>query len=76
MNILKNMEAVFLTAAVLAVSASQFGGPISEAQARAYTPDAAAIATSGKVAVVNVTAKRLSAEEKAELLADAAGSRG
>ncbi|WP_020653225.1 hypothetical protein [Massilia niastensis] len=70
MNILKHMEAVFIVAATMAVSASTLDGAIPEAHARPYSASADAIATSGKTAVVTVTARRLTADEKA-----AAGSR-
>ncbi|MBQ5947089.1 hypothetical protein [Massilia sp. ST3] len=65
MNTLKHMEAVFIVTAAMAVSASYLGGAIPEAQARPYGANPDAIATSGKVAVVTVTAKRLSLAEKA-----------
>ncbi|WP_290420369.1 hypothetical protein [Massilia sp. YIM B02443] len=73
MNILKHMEAAFLVAALVAVPASYLGGGIPDAQAdvnaavkgQAY---ADAVATSGKTAVVIVSAKRLDAEEKREIL--------
>ena len=68
MNILKHMEAVFLFTAAMAVPASYLGAAIPEAQARPYGADPAAVATSGKVAVVTVTARRLSAAEKAQPL--------
>jgi hypothetical protein len=68
MNIIKHMEAVFLVTAAMAVPASYLGAAVPEAQARAYSADPAAVATSGKVAVVSVTAKRLSAAEKADTL--------
>jgi len=55
----------------LAVSGSYLLDAIPEAQARNYSPDPAMVASGGKMAVVTVTAKRLSAEEKA-----AAGARG
>lgn len=74
MNTLKHMEAVFLVTAAMAVSASYLDGAIPEAQARAYGANPAAIATSGKVAVVTVTAKRLSAEEKAGVLVASRGA--
>jgi hypothetical protein len=44
---------------------------IPEAQARNYSADAAMVASGAKVAVVTVSAKRLSAEEK-----QVAGARG
>lgn len=70
MNIIKNMEAVFVVAMALAVPGSYLLDGIPEAQARTYTADAAQIASGDKVAVVTVSAKRLSAEDKAD------GSRG
>ena len=68
MNILKHMEAVFLFTAAMAVPASYLGAAIPEAQARPYGADPAAVASSGKVAVVTVTARRLTAVEKAQPL--------
>lgn len=70
MNIMKNMEAVFVVAMALAVPGSYLLDGIPQAQARTYTADAAQVASGDKVAVVKVSAKRLSAEEKAD------GSRG
>jgi hypothetical protein len=70
MNIMKNMEAVFVVAMALAVPASYLVDGVPEAQARSYSVDAAQVASGDKMAVVTVSAKRLSAEEKA------AGSRG
>lgn len=72
MNILKQMEAAFLVAALVAVPASYLGGGIPDAQAHVNTAStqayADAVATSGKTAVVVVSAKRLDVEEKRELL--------
>ncbi|MGI4718955.1 MAG: hypothetical protein ACRYGO_03710 [Janthinobacterium lividum] len=70
MNIMKHMEAVFIVAMGVAVSGSYLIDSIPEAQARPYTADAAQVASGVRMAVVTVTAKRLSPEEKA------AGSRG
>ena len=66
MNVRKNAEAVFLAAAVCATFT---------AYATAYVPSAravkavstSAVATDSNMQVVVVTAKRLSAEEKAQL---------
>lgn len=71
MNIMKHMEAVFVVAISLAVSGSYLLDSIPEAQARAYSTDSAMVASGDKMAVVTVSAKRLSDEEKL-----AAGSRG
>ena len=72
MNILKHMEAAFLVAALVAVPASYLGGGIPDAQARVNAATsqtyADAVATPGKTAVVVVSAKRLDAEDKRELL--------
>jgi hypothetical protein len=70
MNIIKHMEAVFVVTMALAVPGSYLLDGIPEAQARTYTPDAAQVASGAKMAVVTVSAKRLSAEELAD------GSRG
>jgi len=66
MNILKNMEAVFLVTAALALSASYVANARPATNADADTPQAYA----SNVPVVVVTAKRLSAAEKAQSLRD------
>lgn len=71
MNVIKHMEAVFVVAISLAVSGSYLVDAIPEAQARAHVADAAMVASGDKMAVVTVSAKRLSSEEKL-----AAGARG
>ena len=71
MNIMKHMEAVFVVALSVAASGSYLLDAIPEAQARSYSADAAMIASGDKMAVVTVSAKRLSVEEK-----QAAGARG
>ena len=71
MNLMKHMEAVFVVAMSLAVPGSYLLDAIPDAHARSYDADTAMIASGDKTAVVTVTAKRLSAEEK-----QAAGVRG
>lgn len=71
MNVMKHMEAVFVIAMSLAVSGSYLMEAIPEAQARNYSADTAMVASGDKMAVVTVSAKRLSGEEK-----QAAGDRG
>jgi hypothetical protein len=71
MNIMKHMEAVFVVAMSPAVSRSYLLDAIPEPQPRNYKADAALVASGHKVAVVTVSAKRLSAEVK-----QAAGARG
>lgn len=71
MNVMKHMEALFVIAMSLAVSGSYLMEAIPEAQARNYSADTAMVASGGKMAVVTVSAKRLSSEEK-----QAAGDRG
>lgn len=73
MNILKNMEAIFVVTLALVGSADY----LAEALPQANAAPVSAIATSGKVAVVTVSAKRMTAEEKAQSLVDerSAGSR-
>lgn len=71
MNVMKHMEAVFVVAISLAVSSSYLLDSIPEVQARSYAADTALVASGDKMAVVTVTAKRLTDEEK-----QAAGSRG
>lgn len=63
MNILKHMEAAFIALALAALPASYLADAIPDAQARAADA-AVAVATPGKMAVVTVSAKRLSADEK------------
>lgn len=62
MNILKHMEAVFVAAAVLAVSGAHLVDSLPSAHARA--PVATSTETK-PTAVVVVTAKRMTAKEKA-----------
>ena len=64
MNLMKHMEAVFIVAMSVAVSGSYLLDAIPEAHARNYSADAAMVASGDKVAVVTVSAKRLSAQEK------------
>lgn len=75
MNILKNMEAIFVVTLALVGTADYLADGLPQAHAQPLV--ASAIATSGKVAVVTVSAKRMSAEEKAQSLLDerSAGSR-
>ncbi len=65
MNILKNFEAVFIVALGTAIAAAGVGQDESNVSARA-----ASIATPTKVAVVTVSAKRMSALEKQRSLED------
>lgn len=70
MNIIKNMEAVFVAAAFLATVAtySTASTPVIEVAA-ASAPQAAHIAAAdSKMQVITVSAKRLSAAEKAALI--------
>lgn len=60
MNVLKNFEAVFVVALGMAVSASY----VAQRPADTAQPQSASIATPGKMAVVTVSAKRMSAAEK------------
>jgi len=64
MNLMKHMEAVFIVAMSLAVSGSYLLDRIPQAHARTNGTDAAMVAGGDKVAVVTVSAKRLSDEEK------------
>jgi hypothetical protein len=64
MNVMKNMEAIFLAAAFLTCVT----GVASAAGERARERYDAQVSIEGKqMAVVKVTAKRLSAEEKARI---------
>jgi hypothetical protein len=69
MNLLRNFEAVFIVALGMAVSANYVVGASREA---APTPQeiSANIATPTKMAVVKVTAKRMTAAEKERSLED------
>jgi len=76
MNVLKHMEAVFVATVALAVSGSYLIQTLPEAHAQAT---AAASASVAAVPVVTVSAKRMTAEEKAQSLRDeqaVAGQRG
>jgi hypothetical protein len=70
MNVLKNFEAVFVVALGVAASASLLSRApeqISTASQQAYS---ASVATPSKMAVVVVSAKRMSAIEKRRSLED------
>jgi hypothetical protein len=69
MNVLKNLEAVFVVALGMAVSASYVAPALGESAATAQA-QSASIATPGKMAVVTVSAKRMSAAEKQRSLED------
>jgi len=74
MNVLKHMEAVFLFSLSVAGVASVLADGIPEAQAHPVT--AVRVASNAGMPTVHVTAKRLSAAEKARMLAEEArGSR-
>lgn len=66
MNVIKHMEAAFLVALSLAAAASVAVDGIQPAQAREAAP---ALALTAGVPVVHVTAKRLTAAQKAQMLA-------
>jgi hypothetical protein len=70
MNVLKNFEAVFVVALGVAASASFVLQAPAEAVAAAPQSVSASIATPSKMAVVVVTAKRMSAGEKERSLED------
>lgn len=67
MNVLKHMEAVFIATVTLAVSSSYLIDSIPEAHA---TAPAALRASANSVPVITVSAKRMTAEEKAQSLRD------
>lgn len=76
MNILKHMEAVFVATVALAVSGSYALDALPEAHAKAPLSASAYAPT---VAVVTVSAKRMTVEEKAQSLREEqqlAGNRG
>jgi hypothetical protein len=66
MNVLKNMEAIFLAAAVLAGASTYASAAIPAARAAYGTQ--VSVQGESRIAVVKVTAKRLSAAEKAQSL--------
>lgn len=66
MNIIKHMEAAFVVALAFAGSATLLIDTVPEAQAKATA--VAAIATPERMAVVTVSAKRLSPMEKVRSL--------
>lgn len=66
MNVLKNMEAIFLVAVVLAGVSTYASAAIPEV--RALHSAQVSVEGNSKMAVVKVTAKRLSAAEKARAL--------
>lgn len=68
MNVLKHMEAIFIAAALVAVPAGYLA-KAPAAHANSYAVDSTAIASGAKMAVVTVSAKRLDAAEKSQLLA-------
>ncbi|WP_208281127.1 hypothetical protein [Massilia oculi] len=68
MNVLKHMEAIFIAAALVAVPAGYLAR-IPDAHASSYSVSDAAIASGDKMAVVTVSAKRLDAAERSQLLA-------
>ena len=68
MNVLKNMEAIFLAAAVLAVGTSYANAAAATKQIRQEANYSAQVSIEGQqTAVVKVSAKRLSAAEKARI---------
>jgi hypothetical protein len=68
MNALKHMEAIFIAAALVAVPLGYMGS-IPDANARNHDADSSMVASGAKMAVVSVSAKRLSPAEKSVLLA-------
>ncbi|MGZ5198487.1 MAG: hypothetical protein ACXWC4_01865 [Telluria sp.] len=64
MNIAKHMEAIFVAALAFAGSASFVAETLPEAQAHTQAPVASSIGTSSHMAVVVVSAKRMSEAEK------------
>jgi len=68
MNVIKHMEAVFIAAALVAVPAGYLA-KVPNARADSHGASSAAIASGAKMAVVTVSAKRLDAAEKSQLLA-------
>jgi hypothetical protein len=73
MNIAKHMEAVFVAALAFAGSASLVADTLPAAQAHAQAPAASSVGTASHMAVVVVSAKRMSDTGK---LASGARSQG
>jgi len=69
MNIIRNMEAAFLFSLSVAGVASVAIDAVPQAQAHVPTQAANSIATPSSMAVVKVSAKRLTAAEKQQSLA-------
>lgn len=69
MNIIKHMEAAFLVSLGIAGVATVAIDMIPPAQARVPVPAENSIATPSKMAVVKVTAKRMTEAEKRQSLA-------
>lgn len=67
MNIAKNMEAIFVAAIVVASATSFATAAVPALHAAAPVAAVAAKADTGKMQVVTVSAKRLTAAEKAAL---------
>lgn len=79
MNVLKHMEAIFVVTLAFAGSVGFAAHTLPEAHSQEVHANAQAIATPGGMAVVTVTAKRMSTIEKTLSLLEegkAAGSRG
>lgn len=70
MNVLKNFEAVFVVALGVAASASFLSQSPEQAIAAVPQAQSASVATPSKMAVVTVSAKRLSSVEKRRSLED------
>ena len=67
MSLIKNMEAVFVVTLGLACSASYMLDTLPDAQAQSAAVNAS-VATPGRMAVVTVGAKRMSAAQKLQSL--------
>ncbi len=67
-NIIKHMEAAFVVALAAVGSVAYLAEAVPNVHAQPYFTDDAAVATSGKMAVVVVTGKRQSDDEKLALL--------
>jgi hypothetical protein len=70
MNVLKNFEAVFVVALGVAASASLLSRAPEQMSAAVPQAQGASVATPSKMAVVTVSAKRMSAVEKQRSLED------
>lgn len=64
MNVLKHMEAIFVVTVAIFGAGALVTESLPEAQARSYSTPAASVVAEAPMAVVYVTAKRMTPEQK------------